>query len=91
MKNEFPFFSTFKGYNLPGTLPPQLVKLPYLKEMWELWTPNRISTDSLMLEFSFFNRIADWNEMCFCCSDFALNYLNGTIPKEWASIELTSM
>ncbi|KAK2384387.1 putative leucine-rich repeat receptor serine/threonine-protein kinase [Trifolium repens] len=46
----------FKGYNLPGTLPPQLVKLPYLKEI-----------------------------------DFALNYLNGTIPKEWASIELTSI
>ncbi|XP_045825692.1 probable LRR receptor-like serine/threonine-protein kinase RFK1 isoform X2 [Trifolium pratense] len=46
----------FKGLNLPGTLPPQLVKLPYLKVI-----------------------------------DFALNYLNGTIPKEWASIELTSI
>ncbi|KAJ1426180.1 Serine-threonine/tyrosine-protein kinase, catalytic domain [Sesbania bispinosa] len=44
----------FKGYNLPGMLPPQLVKLPYLREI-----------------------------------DFALNYLNGTIPKEWASMKLT--
>ncbi|KAI9073651.1 hypothetical protein K1719_044394 [Acacia pycnantha] len=39
--------SSVKGYSLPGVLPPQLVKLPYLKEV-----------------------------------DFALNYLNGTIPKE---------
>ncbi|KAL5053717.1 hypothetical protein RYX36_034399 [Vicia faba] len=46
----------FKGCNLPGTLPPQLVKLPYLKLV-----------------------------------DFAFNYLNGTIPKEWGSIELTSI
>ncbi|XP_061364894.1 probable LRR receptor-like serine/threonine-protein kinase RFK1 [Gastrolobium bilobum] len=45
-----------KGYNLPGMLPPQLVKLPYLREV-----------------------------------DFALNYLNGTIPKEWASMKLTSI
>ncbi|XP_057417309.1 probable LRR receptor-like serine/threonine-protein kinase RFK1 [Lotus japonicus] len=45
-----------KGYNLPGMLPPQLVKLPYLKEV-----------------------------------DFALNYLNGAIPKEWASMNLTSI
>ncbi|XP_027191828.1 probable LRR receptor-like serine/threonine-protein kinase RFK1 isoform X3 [Cicer arietinum] len=47
---------TLKGYNLPGTLPSQLIKLPYLREV-----------------------------------DFALNYLNGTIPKEWASIKLTSI
>ncbi|XP_058785511.1 uncharacterized protein LOC131660307 [Vicia villosa] len=46
----------FKGYNLPGTFPPQLVKLPYLKVVY-----------------------------------FALNYLNSTIPKEWGSIELTSI
>ncbi|XWS19756.1 hypothetical protein CRYUN_Cryun31cG0044300 [Craigia yunnanensis] len=43
-----------KGYNLPGMLPPQLVKLPYLREI-----------------------------------DFAYNYLNGTIPSEWASMKLT--
>ncbi|GMI85945.1 receptor-like kinase in flowers 1 [Hibiscus trionum] len=43
-----------KGYNLPGILPPQLVKLPYLREI-----------------------------------DFAYNYLNGTIPSEWASMKLT--
>ncbi|XP_054777749.1 probable LRR receptor-like serine/threonine-protein kinase RFK1 isoform X2 [Prosopis cineraria] len=45
-----------KGYSLPGVLPPQLVKLPYLKKV-----------------------------------DFALNYLNGTIPKEWTSINLSSI
>ncbi|KAK8514116.1 hypothetical protein V6N12_008833 [Hibiscus sabdariffa] len=44
----------FKGYNLPGILPPQLVKLPYLREI-----------------------------------DFAYNYLEGTIPSEWASMNLT--
>ncbi|KAM1796575.1 hypothetical protein ACFX11_036800 [Malus domestica] len=45
-----------KGYSLPGMLPPQLVKLPYLKQI-----------------------------------DFALNYLNGTIPKEWGAMQLTSI
>ncbi|TQE00754.1 hypothetical protein C1H46_013693 [Malus baccata] len=45
-----------KGYSLPGILPPQLVKLPYLKKI-----------------------------------DFALNYLNGTIPKEWGVTQLTSI
>lgn len=45
-----------KGYSLPGLLPPQLVKLPYLREI-----------------------------------DFAYNYLNGTIPPEWASTKLTYM
>ncbi|KAL4627268.1 hypothetical protein ACB092_05G155900 [Castanea dentata] len=45
-----------KSYSLPGMLPPQLVKLPYLREI-----------------------------------DFAYNYLNGTIPLEWASTQLTSM
>ncbi|XP_009352708.2 probable LRR receptor-like serine/threonine-protein kinase RFK1 isoform X2 [Pyrus x bretschneideri] len=45
-----------KGYSLPGMLPPQLVKLPYLKKI-----------------------------------DFALNYLNGTIPKEWGVTQLTSI
>ncbi|GLT52536.1 hypothetical protein SLA2020_258710 [Shorea laevis] len=43
-----------KGYNLPGQLPPQLVKLPHLREI-----------------------------------DFAYNYLSGTIPSEWASMQLT--
>ncbi|CAL8147439.1 unnamed protein product [Prunus armeniaca] len=43
-----------KGYSLPGLLPPQLVKLPYLREI-----------------------------------DFAYNYLNGSIPLEWASTKLT--
>ncbi|KAB2601357.1 LRR receptor-like serine/threonine-protein kinase RFK1 [Pyrus ussuriensis x Pyrus communis] len=43
-----------KGYSLPGMLPPQLVKLPYLQEI-----------------------------------DFSYNYLNGTIPGEWASMKLT--
>nr|XP_029147700.1 probable LRR receptor-like serine/threonine-protein kinase RFK1 isoform X5 [Arachis hypogaea] len=46
----------FKWYNLPGTLPPQMVKLPYLREI-----------------------------------DLSLNYLNGTIPKEWASMKLTTI
>ncbi|KAL5577004.1 hypothetical protein UlMin_018703 [Ulmus minor] len=45
-----------KGYSLPGMLPPQLVKLPYLLEI-----------------------------------DFAYNYLNGTIPQEWASLRLTNI
>ncbi|XP_062160747.1 probable LRR receptor-like serine/threonine-protein kinase RFK1 [Alnus glutinosa] len=43
-----------KFYSLPGMLPPQLVKLPHLREI-----------------------------------DFAYNYLNGTIPLEWASMRLT--
>ncbi|KAM7530496.1 hypothetical protein LguiB_033906 [Lonicera macranthoides] len=45
-----------KGYSLPGVLPPELVKLPYLREI-----------------------------------DFAYNYLNGTIPPEWASTRLSSI
>ncbi|KAJ0081071.1 hypothetical protein Patl1_10416 [Pistacia atlantica] len=43
----------FMRYSLPGTLPPQLVQLPYLQEI-----------------------------------DFAYNYLNGTIPQEWATMQL---
>ncbi|XP_037493924.1 probable LRR receptor-like serine/threonine-protein kinase RFK1 isoform X4 [Jatropha curcas] len=43
-----------KGYNLPGVLPSQLVKLPYIQEI-----------------------------------DFAYNFLNGSIPREWASLGLT--
>ncbi|XP_048446929.1 probable LRR receptor-like serine/threonine-protein kinase RFK1 isoform X3 [Pyrus x bretschneideri] len=50
------FWRVLKGYSLPGMLPPQLVKLPYLKKI-----------------------------------DFALNYLNGTIPKEWGVTQLTSI
>ncbi|KAK8575089.1 hypothetical protein V6N12_062766 [Hibiscus sabdariffa] len=49
-------FRALKGYNLPGILPPQLVKLPHLREI-----------------------------------DFAYNYLNGTIPSEWASMKLSFM
>ncbi|XP_021669949.2 probable LRR receptor-like serine/threonine-protein kinase RFK1 [Hevea brasiliensis] len=45
-----------KGYNLPGVLPSQLVKLPYLQEI-----------------------------------DFAYNLLNGSMPREWASLPLTSI
>uniref|UniRef100_A0A2P2MSX3 LRR-RLK n=1 Tax=Rhizophora mucronata TaxID=61149 RepID=A0A2P2MSX3_RHIMU len=47
---------TLKRHSLPGVLPPQLVKLPYLQEI-----------------------------------DFAYNYLNGTIPVEWASMQLTTI
>ncbi|KAJ1389313.1 Serine/threonine-protein kinase, active site [Sesbania bispinosa] len=43
----------FTGLDLVGTLPPELVKLPYLQEI-----------------------------------DFTRNYLNGTIPKEWGSMNL---
>ncbi|CAH8355428.1 unnamed protein product [Eruca vesicaria subsp. sativa] len=46
----------FKDHNLPGTLPPQIVKLPKLREI-----------------------------------DFAYNYLNGTIPLEWFTTNLTSI
>ncbi|WCJ27268.1 Leucine-rich repeat transmembrane protein kinase [Euphorbia peplus] len=45
-----------KGLNLPGVLPSQLLKLPYLQEI-----------------------------------DFAFNFLNGSIPHEWASMQLTSI
>ncbi|KAL9346475.1 hypothetical protein Peur_061328 [Populus x canadensis] len=45
-----------KNYNLPGVLPPQLVKLPHLQVV-----------------------------------DFAYNYLSGMIPREWASMQLTSI
>ncbi|KAL5577007.1 hypothetical protein UlMin_018706 [Ulmus minor] len=46
----------FKRLNLPGMLPPQLVKLRYLRQI-----------------------------------DFAYNYLNGTIPGEWASLPLKNI
>ncbi|XP_052201517.1 probable LRR receptor-like serine/threonine-protein kinase RFK1 isoform X2 [Diospyros lotus] len=45
-----------KGYSLPGVLPPELVKLPYVQDI-----------------------------------DFAYNYLSGTIPPEWASLQLNSI
>ncbi|XP_028764706.1 probable LRR receptor-like serine/threonine-protein kinase RFK1 [Neltuma alba] len=47
---------TLKRLSLPGMLPAQLVKLPYLQEI-----------------------------------DFAYNLFTGTIPKEWASMNLTSI
>ncbi|KAK3432911.1 hypothetical protein EUGRSUZ_D00418 [Eucalyptus grandis] len=47
---------TLKGFSLPGILPPELAKLPHLREI-----------------------------------DFAYNYLYGTIPQEWASMQLTSI
>ncbi|KAL9669018.1 hypothetical protein QQ045_006559 [Rhodiola kirilowii] len=43
----------FKRHNLPGRLPPELVKLPYIQTV-----------------------------------DLAYNFLNGSIPKEWASLPL---
>ncbi|KAK4857833.1 hypothetical protein QYF36_006936 [Acer negundo] len=43
----------FMLYSLPGTLPPELVRLPYISEI-----------------------------------DFAYNYLKGSIPLEWASMQL---
>ncbi|KAL7243481.1 hypothetical protein ACSBR1_015804 [Camellia fascicularis] len=45
-----------KGFSLPGVLPPELVKLPYIQTI-----------------------------------DFAYNYLSGTIPHEWASMQLKSI
>ncbi|RXH86335.1 hypothetical protein DVH24_017388 [Malus domestica] len=54
--NKLDVLDLLEGYSLPGILPPQLVKLPYLKKI-----------------------------------DFALNYLNGTIPKEWGVTQLTSI
>ncbi|XP_065877571.1 probable LRR receptor-like serine/threonine-protein kinase RFK1 isoform X2 [Euphorbia lathyris] len=45
-----------KGFNLPGVLPSQLFKLPYLQAI-----------------------------------DFAFNFLNGSIPREWSSMQLTSI
>ncbi|KAL6201307.1 hypothetical protein ACLB2K_025021 [Fragaria x ananassa] len=45
-----------KRLSLPGKLPPQLVKLPYLREI-----------------------------------DLVYNYLSGTIPAEWGSMQLTSI
>ncbi|XP_054801798.1 probable LRR receptor-like serine/threonine-protein kinase RFK1 isoform X2 [Prosopis cineraria] len=47
---------TLKRLSLPGMLPPQLVKLPYLREI-----------------------------------DFAYNLFTGSIPKEWALMNLTSI
>ncbi|KAH9797474.1 putative LRR receptor-like serine/threonine-protein kinase RFK1 [Citrus sinensis] len=43
----------FMRFSLPGTLPPQIVNLPYLENV-----------------------------------DFAYNYLHGSIPREWASMQL---
>ncbi|OVA14371.1 Protein kinase domain [Macleaya cordata] len=45
-----------KAQSLPGVLPPELVKLPYLQEI-----------------------------------DLTRNYLNGTIPKEWSSMQLVNI
>ncbi|XP_057457765.1 probable leucine-rich repeat receptor-like serine/threonine-protein kinase At3g14840 [Lotus japonicus] len=45
-----------KAQNLSGTLPPDLVRLPYLQEI-----------------------------------DLTLNYLNGTIPKQWATLNLVNI
>ncbi|KAF9620658.1 hypothetical protein IFM89_013684 [Coptis chinensis] len=45
-----------KAQSLPGILPPELVKLPYLQEI-----------------------------------DLTRNYLNGTIPKEWGSMQLINI
>ncbi|XP_061351363.1 probable leucine-rich repeat receptor-like serine/threonine-protein kinase At3g14840 [Gastrolobium bilobum] len=45
-----------KQQNLPGTLPPELIRLPYLQEI-----------------------------------DLTRNYLNGTIPKEWGSMNLVNI
>ncbi|CAL5409023.1 unnamed protein product [Camellia sinensis] len=45
-----------KGFSLPGVLPPELVKLPYIQTI-----------------------------------DFAYNYLSGTIPHEWFSMQLKSI
>ncbi|KAJ6377359.1 hypothetical protein OIU76_026347 [Salix suchowensis] len=59
-----------KKYNLPGVLPPHLVKLPHLQS--SVRAPKVSSLSSLI--------------------DFAYNYLNGTIPREWASMQqLTSI
>uniref|UniRef100_F6H2L6 non-specific serine/threonine protein kinase n=1 Tax=Vitis vinifera TaxID=29760 RepID=F6H2L6_VITVI len=45
-----------KTQNLPGSLPPELVKLPYLQEI-----------------------------------DFTRNYLNGSIPPEWGTMQLVNI
>ncbi|CAL0303723.1 unnamed protein product [Lupinus luteus] len=45
-----------KSQNLSGTLPPELVRLPYLQEI-----------------------------------DLTLNYLNGTIPRQWGSLNLVNI
>nr|XP_027127000.1 probable leucine-rich repeat receptor-like serine/threonine-protein kinase At3g14840 [Coffea arabica] len=45
-----------KAQNLPGSLPPELIKLPYLREI-----------------------------------DLTRNYLNGTIPREWGSMQLVNI
>ncbi|XP_061361929.1 probable leucine-rich repeat receptor-like serine/threonine-protein kinase At3g14840 isoform X2 [Gastrolobium bilobum] len=45
-----------KAQNLSGSLPPELVRLPYLQEI-----------------------------------DLTLNYLNGTIPKQWATLNLVNI
>ncbi|GAY34831.1 hypothetical protein CUMW_013580 [Citrus unshiu] len=49
----FSIFRQFKRCNLSGTLPPELVQLPYIQKV-----------------------------------DFAYNYLNGSIPVEWALLQL---
>ncbi|CAL5345217.1 unnamed protein product [Camellia sinensis] len=48
--------NVLKGFSLPGVLPPELVKLPYIQTI-----------------------------------DFAYNYLSGTIPHEWFSMQLKSI
>ncbi|KAJ7981865.1 putative Kinase [Quillaja saponaria] len=45
-----------KAQSLPGTLPPELIRLPYLQEI-----------------------------------DLSRNYLNGTIPREWGSLNLVNI
>ncbi|RVW25305.1 putative LRR receptor-like serine/threonine-protein kinase RFK1 [Vitis vinifera] len=68
-----------KGYNLPGVLPPELV---------EAAIPSRdVRAFHTIFSFDLFN----YFHFYLICSDFAYNYLGGTIPPEWASAQLSSI
>ncbi|RDX64660.1 putative LRR receptor-like serine/threonine-protein kinase, partial [Mucuna pruriens] len=78
-----------KSQNLQGNLPWELVNLPYIREMYvilllSLILMNQLINLSLFYSIHFLTFRMD--------SDLALNYLSGSIPKDWGSlIHLESM
>ncbi|PQQ21786.1 putative LRR receptor-like serine/threonine-protein kinase RFK1 isoform X1 [Prunus yedoensis var. nudiflora] len=63
-----------KGYSLPGMLPPQLVKLPYLKEI------------DLSLNYLNGTIPGEWGAMQLTRISLLVNRLSGEIPKELGNI-----
>jgi len=98
----FVCFRTLKRLSLPGTLPPQLAKLPFLREVYDQFKQvNHCFLLKIIVMGSytliwfipviniFFILIFSKNSSVH--RDFAYNCFTGSIPEEWASMKLTSM